>query len=181
MTQAAATIAAMRRRSLLLAVPALVAAPYALAQAGAPVISLDAALRWLDTLESNARVRTTGAWPIGTVLQHLAQSIEMSLDGYPEPRSALFQRTAGNAAFAFFKWRGRMRHGLDEPIPGAPALPASTDRKVGALRLRAAITRFQGHGGALQPHFAYGALTQADYALAHSLHIANHQEEFVAG
>lgn len=171
----------MRRRSLLLAIPALVAAPCALAQAGAPVTSLEAALRWLDTLERSSRVRTTGAWPIGTVLQHLAQSIEMSLDGYPAPRSAWFQQTAGSAAFAFFKWRGRMRHGLDEPIPGAPALAASADPRAGALRLRAAIQRFQGHGGALRPHFAYGALTKADYALAHSLHIANHQEEIVSG
>ena len=171
----------MRRRRLVLAVPALVASPWLAAQAAAPVTSLDGALRWLDTLERAPQVRMTGAWPIGTVLQHLAQSIEMSLDGYPEPRSAAFQHTAGSAAFAFFKWRGRMRHGLDEPIPGAPALAASTDRAAGAARLRKAIARFQGHGGELRPHFAYGALDKADYALAHTLHIANHQDEIVLG
>ena len=171
----------MRRRSLVIAVPALVAAPWAGAQANAPVMSLDAALRWLDRIERTGKARTTGAWPIGTVLQHLAQSIEMSLDGYPAPRSAVFQHTAGSAAFAFFKWRGRMQHALNEPIPGAPALASSSDRVAAMTRLRAAIARFHGHGGELWPHFAYGALSKADYALAHSLHIANHQDEIVLG
>lgn len=169
--------ARMRRRRLVLSIPALVASPWVAAQAAAPVTSLDGALRWLDAVERAQQVRMTGAWTIGTVLQHLAQSIEMSMDGYPQPRSAFFQNTAGAGAFAFFKWRGRMQHGLDEPIPGAPALAASTDRTAGAARLRTAIARFQGHQGALKPHFAYGGLGKADYALAHSLHIANHQEE----
>ncbi|MDO8768021.1 MAG: DUF1569 domain-containing protein, partial [Burkholderiaceae bacterium] len=29
------------------------------------------------------------------------------------------------------------------------------------------------------PHFAYGALSRADFALAHAFHIANHQNEIV--
>ncbi|TWO70717.1 DUF1569 domain-containing protein [Caenimonas sedimenti] len=170
----------MRRRSLVLAVPALVAAPWAFAQAAdARVRSLDAALRWLERVERSPNARTTGAWPIGTVLQHLAQSIEMSIDGYPAPRSAVFQHTAGSAAFAFFKWRGRMSHALNEPIPGAPALMASSERPAAINRLHAAIARFQGHRGVLKPHFAYGDLSKADYALAHSMHIGNHQEEVV--
>ena len=146
-----------------------------------PVRSLDDALRWLDQIERVPAVRTTGAWPLSAILDHLAQSIEMSLDGYPQPRSALFQDTAGAAAFRLFKWRGRMRHGLDEAIPGAPALRAGADWKPGALRLRQAVVRFHQHGGALRPHFAYGELSKADYALAHTLYIANHQDEIVAG
>ena len=42
-------------------------------------------------------------------------------------------------------------------------------------------SRFEAHRGALQPHFAYGALNRADYARAHAMHIANHQDEIVAG
>jgi hypothetical protein len=167
----------MRRRHLFLAAPAVLAAPWALA---APVPSLDGALRWLDALERNPQARATGAWPLGTVLQHLAQSIEMSIDGYPEPRGALFQQTVGSAAFTYFHWRGRMSHGLAEPIPGAPALPQSAEVMPGAARLRGAIARFQAHGGALKPHFAYGALDKQQYAAAHTLHIANHQDE-IAG
>ncbi|HXD41140.1 MAG TPA: DUF1569 domain-containing protein [Ramlibacter sp.] len=143
------------------------------------VPSLDESLRWLDALDKATRVAAIGAWPAGAVLEHLAQSIEMSMDGFPQSKGALFQSTAGGAAFAFFKWRGRMSHGLAEPIPGAPALGAGADWKPAALRLRQAITRFNGHSGPLKPHFAYGALSKPDFALAHSLHIANHREEII--
>ncbi len=143
------------------------------------VQSLDDALRWLDKLDRAGSVRVTGAWPMNAVLEHLAQSIEMSMDGFPQPRSAAFQATAGAAAFAFFKWRGQMSHGLSEPIPGAPALGAGADWRPGAVRLRAAIARFAGHQGPLKPHFAYGALSKADFSLAHTFHIANHQDEIV--
>jgi hypothetical protein len=172
-------MADMQRRRFLVTAPLALAGGLAVANAPA-VQSLDDAMRWLDALEKTPAVKTTGAWPIGTVLNHLAQSIEMSMDGYPEPKSALFQNTAGSAAFAFFKWKGRMSHGLAEPIPGAPPLPSSADVAPGAARLRTAITRFQRHNGVLRPHFAYGALAKSDYAAAHTLHIANHQDEIPA-
>jgi len=145
------------------------------------VQSLEDSLAWLDRLEKAGSVKATGAWPMAAVLDHLAQSIEMSIDGFPQSKGAVFQATAGNAAFAFFKWRGRMSHGLAEPIPGAPALAAGADWKPGAARLRQAITRFNGYNGPLKPHFAYGSLGKADFALAHAFHIANHQDEVVLG
>lgn len=141
--------------------------------------TLDDSMRWLDRIEKAGSVKTSGAWPVGAVLEHLAQSIEMSMDGYPQPRGELFQRTAGTAAFAYFKWRGEMSHGLAEPIPGAPALVAGADWRPAALRLRQAIKRFSAHTGPLKPHFAYGPLAKEDFALAHRLHIANHQDEIV--
>lgn len=141
------------------------------------VQSLDDVQRWLDKLAKAQQVRSENAWKMRAVLEHLAQSVEMSLDGFPQPKSALFQSTAGSAAFAFFKWRGRMSHGLTEPIPGAPALTQADDWQPGAARLRAAVTRFQAHRGALQPHFAYGHLDHQDYARAHTFHVANHQDE----
>jgi hypothetical protein len=58
-------------------------------------------------------------------------------------------------------------------------LSAGADWKPGAARLRQAMTRFNGYSGPLKPHFAYGALTKPEFALAHSLHIANHQDEIV--
>ncbi len=143
------------------------------------VRTLPEAVRWLDRLEAASGARTTGAWPLSAVLDHLAQSVEMSMDGYPQHRSPLFQATAGPAAFAFFRWRGSMQHGLAEPIPGAPALQAGADWKPAALRLRRALGRFDAHGGPLQPHFAYGALDKSGFAVAHALHIANHQDEIL--
>ena len=117
-------------------------------------------VRWLDSIEAAPAVRATGAWPLSAVLDHLAQSIEMSMDGFPQAKGALFQATAGRAAFAVFRLRGRMSHGLDQAIPGAPALSSGADWKAPAQRLRRAIARFDAHAGALAPHFAYGALSK---------------------
>lgn len=141
------------------------------------VQSLDDVLRWLDKLDRATRVHSGTAWKMSAVLEHMAQSVDMSLDGFPEPKSALFQATLGSAAFAVFRLRGKMTHGLTEPIPGAPVLPQVDGWKPGVARLRTAVLRFQAHTGPLQPHFAYGALSRADFALAHALHIANHQDE----
>jgi hypothetical protein len=167
----------MNRREFLIVPLALTGG---IAMADLPKVqSLDDSLRWLDRLEKAPGVKAIGAWPLGAVLEHLAQSIEMSMDGYPQLRSTLFQNTAGNAAFTFFRMRGRMSHGLAEPIPGAPALSARADWAPGAIRLRQAIGRFTAYNGALQPHFAYGPLTKSEFALAHNLHIANHQDEIL--
>ncbi len=169
----------MKRRIALLAPLVLVAAP---GWADVPkVADLSGALRWLDRMEAVPQARTTGAWPLVAVLEHLSQSIEMSMDGFPKENSALFQRTLGAAAFGFFGWRGRMSHGLDEPIPAAPALTMSGDWKPAARRLRAAIARYEAHTGALRPHFAYGALSKAEFGRAHTFHIANHQDEIILG
>jgi hypothetical protein len=165
----------MQRRLFLASFAAFSITGHAMASSS-KVASLDDALHWLDQLEKAVAPRSAGAWPLVSVLDHLAQSIEMSLDGFPEPKGALFQSTVGLAAFAVFKWRGKMTHGLAEVIPGAPPL-AQGDWHPTAQRLRKAILRFNGHTGALRPHFAYGALSKADFALAHTLHIANHQDE----
>lgn len=141
--------------------------------------SIPQVLQWLDTLAQAQEVRSTGTWPLVAVMEHMAQSVEMSLEGFPQPKSALFQSTVGAAAFAVFQWRGRMSHGLAEPIPGAPALSLQGDWKPAAQRLRTALLRFDAHTGALQPHFAYGALSKSEFAQAHVLHIANHQEEIL--
>ena len=144
-------------------------------------MNLDDCVTWLDGIERASSVRTTGAWPLSAVLEHLAQSIEMSIDGFPQPKSVLFQHTAGKLAFGVFRSRGRMSHSLVAPIPGAPALAGGEDWHPAAQRLRNAIARFKAHQGQLQPHFAYGALGKDDYALAHAMHIANHRDEVVAG
>ena len=141
------------------------------------VQSLDDVMRWLDRLARAAQVQSSNAWAMSATLEHMAQSVDMSMDGFPQPKSALFQSTLGAAAFTVFRLRGRMSHSLIEPIPGAPALPQVTDWKPGVVRLRTAVQRFQRHTGVLQPHFAYGTLSHADYALAHTLHIANHQDD----
>ena len=116
----------MKRRDLLLATTLLTTGVWSMADMP-KVQSLSDALRWLDKLDKASKLTLTGKWPVVAVLEHLSQSIEMSLDGFPQPKPALFQNTVGSAAFAFFKWRGQMSHGLDEPIPGAATLTMQGD------------------------------------------------------
>lgn len=142
-----------------------------------PLASLDEAMRELERLAQAPALVSQAAWTWPQTLDHCAQSIEYSLSGFPQPKSALFQRTLGAAAFSVFAWRGRMTHDLAEPIPGAPPLGAS-DGAVALARLRNAVQAFQASTAPLQPHFAYGVLSKAEYDHAHAMHLANHFSAF---
>ena len=98
--------------------------------------------------------------------------------GFPELKPAWFRATLGAAAFAFFDARGRMSHGLSEPIPGAPAIADGQPLPPAIERLRQALAAFDTHRGALHPHFAYGTLDRAAYARAHLMHLADHWARF---
>jgi hypothetical protein len=113
-------------------------------------------------------------WSLSQLLQHLAQSIEYSMKGYPEMRGALVRGIAGNIVFPIFNARGAMAHSLTEPIPGAPALDDKSPLKISANRLLDALAVFEAWSGPLKPHFAYGDLDKAQYTRAHLMHLANH-------
>lgn len=142
--------------------------------------SLAAAEAELERLAQAGALASSAAWSWAQTLAHCAQSIEFSMAGFPQPKSALFQRTVGAAALGVFSWRGRMSHDLAEPIPGAPALDAAADPTQALQRLGGAIAAFRAWTGALRPHFAYGALGKQDYELAHAMHLANHLSAFRA-
>jgi hypothetical protein len=112
------------------------------------------------------------------VLQHLAQSIEFSMQGFPALKGAWFRSSVGSAAFAVFNARGAMSHSLDEPIPGAPALDAAQALKASVQRLLDAMAAFEKFQGTLRPHFAYGELTKPQFERAHLMHLANHWQQF---
>lgn len=140
------------------------------------------ALEWLDMLERDVGARSLTAWPLAHVLEHLAQSVEYSLDGFPELHGPLFRASVGPLAFRAFARLGRMRHDTLAPIPGAPPLSA-TDAVLATRRLAAALQRFEAmpEDHAFAPHFAYGALAKADYRRAHLMHLADHAREMAGG
>ena len=113
-------------------------------------------------------------WTLAQIASHCAQSIEMSIGGFPELRHALFRATAGRVAFAVFSARGSMSHDVTEPIPGAPAIAADVPLGAATKRLHAVIAVFEEDRGPLRPHFAYGALSRPAYTAAHVMHLANH-------
>ena len=139
------------------------------------------ALPELERLAKLPTLRQAAAWSWAQTLNHCAQSIEFSMSGFPAPKSAFFQHTAGSAAFRLFAARGRMSHDLSEPIPGAPALAGNADAAAGMARLQRAISDFQAFAKPLQPHFAYGQLSKAEYEQAHAMHLANHFSAFDTG
>lgn len=136
------------------------------------------ALREIERLADAVALNPAASWSWSKTLLHCAQSIEYSMSGYPESRSALFQKTAGAAAFSLFKSRGHMTHNLLEAIPGGATLDANAATAVAVATLRKAIDTFTQHTGVLHPHFAYGVLTKAEYEQAHAMHMANHFSGF---
>ena len=140
--------------------------------------TLSEAQHELDRLAALTDRPQTAGWTWPATLTHCAQSIQFALSGYPQAKSELFQRTVGRAAYQVFAWRGQMSHDLSEPIPGAPALRPQADPQAALAELHQAIEAFHRHSSELQPHFAYGRLTKAEYELAHALHLANHFAAF---
>jgi hypothetical protein len=129
----------------------------------------------LSPIEKNLHIDS--AWSIGTVLSHCAQSIRYSISGYPQMKSAFFRGTIGFLVFSIFSLRGKMNHGLEEPIPGAEKIELQLPFELGKKELLEAIQNFEAtQVENLKPHFAYGELNKKDYDSAHALHIKNHFE-----
>ena len=131
------------------------------------------ALAELDKLEAAAAPSLEGSWSLGQVLAHCAQSVEYSMDGYPQNRSAIFRATLGSVAKRVFLRRGFLSHDPAAAIPGAPSVEA-TSTEEGLARLRGALQRFAAFGGELAPHFAYGRVSKGDYEALHAMHLADH-------
>ena len=169
----------MRRRTLLkgaaLTGAAALGAGYWVLPTGPQpaVASLQGARQVLADLQGKT-LRSVRGWSPSQVFNHCAQSIDYSIDGYPELKPAWFRHSLGPAAFAVFSARGAMRHPLDEVIPGAAPLLEPASQAEALQRLQMAFERFASHAGELQPHFAYGALSHAEYGQAHVMHLYNH-------
>lgn len=170
----------MNRRRFLLAsglVAATAVAGITYRRATLPAPGVAGIMAELQLMRSRT-VSTLSGWPAYTVFSHLAQSIELSMSGYPSLKSPAFRHTAGPAAFFVFTAAGAMRHSLTEPIPGAPAIDESGDTQAALERLLVALKTFADYEGELAPHFAYGPLSKDEYAQAHTMHIRDHLRLF---
>ncbi len=138
--------------------------------------SLNEITQFLSKLPTDEKLyKIEGSWKIAKVLNHCSQSITYSIHGYPEMKSSFFQNTIGTLAFSFFSLRGKMSHGLEEPIPGSSALNEEDSLEDSIKTLVLAIAIFEkATSEELKPHFAYGKLDKEDYDYAHTLHIKNH-------
>ena len=123
------------------------------------------------------RLTSSGSWNVSQILQHCAQSISYSIYGYPQARSPLFQYTIGKLAVNAFAATGKLHHPLDEAIPGAPALEPNLPNDVALRELVYTLQQFMDWQGQMQPHFAFGSLTKAQYYSVHHLHLQSHLEQ----
>jgi hypothetical protein len=138
-------------------------------------LSLELTLEKLKTLNLDEIV-SKSTWQLSRTFDHLAQSIEFSMTGYPEMKSKVFQSTVGQVAFAVFQARGKMSHSLEEPIPGEIIVSPMSSGNEALSRLITALEHFDSFKRALKPHFAYGQLSKVEYLNAHIMHINNHFE-----
>lgn len=121
------------------------------------------------------RISTAATWDVARTFHHLAQGVEFSLAGYPEPKPAIFRHTVGRVAFHVFQRRGQMRHATNAVIPGETV--ESGDPILARDRLLNSLVTFEA-AKTLHPHFAYGALTKDQFAAAHVMHVADHIDDF---
>ena len=139
-------------------------------------LTIDACLQTLDDL-TRENIMTLGKWNIAQILVHCAQSVEFSMSGFPDHKSALFKNTLGKLAYTAFSEKGEMIHVLNEPIPGAPLIEGSEDTANAYRRFRESMVRFRSYTGPLAQHFAYGNLTKQEYERAYAMHFYNHLSE----
>src|SRR5689334_13041548 len=136
--------------------------------------SFDQVLAELDALAAAARVESEGAWSPGRAIAHCAHSIECSLQGYPQLKSALFRATLGRGARWKFLRQAAMSHDLAAEILGVEPPAAAPPLPDALARLRAAIVAFRAHKGPLAPHLAFGEMDAAVYERIHAMHAADH-------
>ena len=141
-------------------------------------LSVATLLQVLQALSSQ-NLKFSGTWNAFQTSSHLAQSIEYSMTGYPQHKSDIFKTVIGKSAFSFFARQGSMSHNLSQAIPGAPLINPIGPTQQALSRLVSAIKAFDSFRGKLQPHFAYGELSHAEYACAHVMHVYNHFEELI--
>jgi len=139
-------------------------------------LKITTALKRLELLSDKNLVHT-GEWDIYKIFMHCAQSIEYSMFKFPEHKSNFFKNTIGILAFSIFESKGKMIHGLSEPIPGSPSIKSSLNTRKALNHLKKALINFENYKGKLAPHFAYGELTKSEYEIAHVMHLYNHLEE----
>ncbi|MEZ4899298.1 MAG: DUF1569 domain-containing protein [Saprospiraceae bacterium] len=140
--------------------------------------NLGEVMDWLDRMEKAENIQVQGPWDVYQNLYHCALALGFTIKGYPEPKSRLFQATIGKLAYHVYSSRGYMRHDTAQPTEGTQAAPPNGSLE-GIHLLRESILTFDQWEGPLQPHVAYGHLNKKQYEKAHTMHIANHLENFI--
>lgn len=135
-----------------------------------------------DILKALARIENDpfnlrGEWDAYQHMTHCGQALHFSTHGYPAQKPHLFQQTLGKATFYAFKAYGQLVHNTNEFTPGSEALPKN-GLQSGLDFYRNQIIQFLDWQGPLKPHQFFGSLSKKNYIQFHTMHFANHFEQF---
>jgi hypothetical protein len=113
-----------------------------------------------------------GAWTLAQVCDHLARVIELSLDGFPSRMPWPMRLVARWLVLPRFLRHQQFRRRF--PAPDYLQPPDGAEDRQSVERLRAAVERFQGHTGPLQPSPIFGALQREQWREVHLWHCEHH-------
>ncbi len=113
---------------------------------------------------------TVGSWTLGAICDHLARSIDLSLDSGP----AVAPPTREQAVYRRLFFRaGAFPEGQTPPIAALFPNP-DADPIAAAGSLRKALDRLDGHAGPFAAHPVIGPMSREEWLLFHSRHAAHH-------
>ncbi|MFN9076930.1 MAG: DUF1569 domain-containing protein [bacterium] len=133
-------------------------------------------LAQIEAADRAGTLRVTGNWTAGEILDHVAKTIEFSIDGFP-PES----RVAWPVRIVARLMKGRMTSGktlpagLKLPRESAAFLPKSgTSTADGLARLRRVVERLDAGARCVHPSPAFGAMSHDEWMRLHLAHAQLH-------
>jgi uncharacterized protein DUF1569 len=131
----------------------------------------DEVLADADALLAKGYARA-GHWGLGQVCNHLAATMEKSLDGFPSLMPWPVRVVA-----RWFVLKKVLRHEPFRRTVSAPAYllpPDSDDDRAGLERLRSVVARLKAHVGELRPSPVFGRLSAEEWREVHLWHCEHH-------
>jgi hypothetical protein len=130
-----------------------------------------------DVLSDASRLATAGydrlgKWGLGQACDHLAMTMERSLDGFPSSFSLPLRVLARWVALG-----GILKHKQSNRKFPAPAYldpPDSETDQAGLAKLQAVVKRLQAHTGEMRPHPVFGGVTPDQWREIHLWHSEHH-------
>lgn len=115
-----------------------------------------------------------GNWSLGQICQHLALTMQHSVEGWPWQAPWLVRRTLGRVMLRNVLRRGAMPEGV--PLRWLRVLtPASEpDDRAEAEVLRGTLRYYEGLNALFPEHPVFGRLNQEEWSRLHAIHCSHH-------